>query len=129
MADAQVVGGVDVLVIDDDPSVRKGLQVVLQAHYRLRIYDNAADALAYLREGSHADVVLLDIRMEGMDGVEAYSQIRSMTPQMPIIFYTALPLEELSEDTKRNLQNVTFLSKGCSVGELRQALKNALGES
>jgi two-component system response regulator AtoC len=115
-----------VVVIDDDPSMRTGLSYVLQQTHRPQIFENAAAALDYLREGNPADVVILDIRMEEMDGVQAYAEIRSIAPRLPIIFYTAYPLEDVSEDTKHNLQYATFLSKGCSVGELRQALKNAL---
>jgi two-component system NtrC family response regulator/two-component system nitrogen regulation response regulator GlnG len=104
------------------------LQRVLQSSYRLEIFDGAAPALENLRE-LKADLVILDIRMEGIDGVEAYAAIRSVAPHLPIIFYTAYPLEDIGASEPHNLQYVTFLSKGCPVQELRKAIRDALRET
>jgi CheY-like chemotaxis protein len=74
-----------VLVIDDEPDVRDAVKRVLdRAGYTVRTTDSAVDALADL-ERTRTDVVITDIIMPKMDGVQLIESIRKVFPSVRII--------------------------------------------
>lgn len=84
----------NVLIIDDDPAFRQGLRVSLKtAGYCVNSMRNAEEALEYLRKRP-VDIVLLDINMPGIGGVEACRRIRVLAPQSGIIMLTVRDTEE-----------------------------------
>jgi CheY-like chemotaxis protein len=75
----------NVLVVDDELDVRDAIERVLtRAGYSVRTAGDASDALAELRR-SHADVVITDIIMPKIDGVEGIACIRKEFPAVRII--------------------------------------------
>lgn len=75
----------NVLVIDDDRDVRDAIKRVLErAGYHVRLFDNAADAVAEM-EYSSTDIVITDIIMPKINGVEAIQMIRRRFPNVRII--------------------------------------------
>jgi CheY-like chemotaxis protein len=81
---------IKVLVVDDTDHVRDmlsdmleldGFQVVAQA-------DSGKDAVASAKE-KQPDVIVMDFKMPGIDGVDASKMIRAIMPELPIILYTA----------------------------------------
>lgn len=85
-----------VLLVDDQPLVRVGLRRILGSDPGLRVVAEAADgaeALEQLR--SHeVDVVVMDIRMRGMDGIEATSRIRARSGP-PVLVLTTFDEDEI----------------------------------
>ena len=81
---------IDVLVADDDPVVRFGLTMMLRGAPDLRVVaeaTNGAEAVELARK--HApDVVLMDIRMPGTDGLTATETIRARTPAPQVVVLT-----------------------------------------
>lgn len=85
-----------VLVADDHPVVRKGLVSILKSDPRLSVVaeaENGAEATR-LFESSRPDVVMVDLRMPVMGGVETITAIRALDPEAKVIIVTAVDGEE-----------------------------------
>ncbi|MGI5129145.1 response regulator [Pseudonocardia sp. CA-107938] len=81
---------IKVLIVDDHPVVRDGLRGVIDGEPDMAVVGEAghgAEALARL-PGSGADVVLMDLRMPVMGGVEAISELRRTTPDVRVLVLT-----------------------------------------
>lgn len=80
---------VKVWIVDDDSSIRWVLNKALSgAHYECTEFDNAEDVLNY-QETHTPDIVISDIRMPGIDGLELLSRIHEKDPDIPVIIMTA----------------------------------------
>jgi two-component system, OmpR family, response regulator MprA len=86
---AGVVSGVGILVVDDDPPIRRMLERTLVAEgYEVR---TAADGGAALVEVEHAapDLLVLDVAMPGLDGLEVCRRVRAKGLGLPVLLLTA----------------------------------------
>ena len=78
-----------VWVVDDDRSIRWVLEKALKgAEMEVRTFENAASVLQQLKQGRPA-VIISDIRMPGMDGLELLEKIHTTEPDLPVIIITA----------------------------------------
>lgn len=85
---------ISILIVDDDPTFRQGLQTSLRnAGYTADTARNGEEAVAFVRERP-VDVVLLDINMPGIGGVEACSRVRAAAPQTGIVMLTVRDTED-----------------------------------
>jgi DNA-binding NarL/FixJ family response regulator len=85
-----------VLIVDDHPIVRQGLQSLLSNYSDIQVTGEADTGVDALREAAlqQPDVVLLDIRMPGANGIDIARQLRRQSPQARIIILTAYDDEE-----------------------------------
>ncbi len=80
----------EVWIVDDDTSIRWVLeQAIGQDGMQVRSFESADAALAALHEGQRPDVLITDIRMPGVDGLEMMEQVHRLAPDLPVIVMTA----------------------------------------
>ena len=78
-----------ILVVDDEPMVCLALTNWLQEeNYLTKAVENGPQAIAAVRE-ENWDIVLLDLRMPGMDGMEVLKRLKEISPQTVVIMITA----------------------------------------
>lgn len=114
-----------VLVVDDEPLARRRLRALLQdeigAEANVREAESGLQALATIAEDP-ADVVLLDVRMPTMDGLEAARRLAQLQPAPVVIFTTAYSEHALPAF---EVQAADYLLKPVSPERLRRALERA----
>src|SRR5258708_2004552 len=77
-----------VLVVDDEPAARSGLQKLLSEHFTVDVAEDGVAALAAAAE--HApDVVVTDLKMPNMDGIELTKKLHELDAELPVIVATA----------------------------------------
>lgn len=80
--------GIEIILVDDDQALRRATRQTLElAGYAVHDFGAAAQALAQLSRESEA-VVITDIRMAGIDGLELFARIRSLDPDLPVLLIT-----------------------------------------
>jgi len=106
-----------VLLVDDQELVRAGLRLILSPEFGFEIAAEAADGAAAVDAVARVrpDVVVMDIRMRGMDGVEATRRIRQLSSSPPVLVLTTFDDDEV-------------LSGALRAGASGFALKEAPGE-
>lgn len=79
-----------VLLVDDEALVRTGLRLVLDGAQGIRIVAEASDGVGALAAvaNERVDLVLMDVRMPGMDGITATARIREENPDLPVVILT-----------------------------------------
>jgi DNA-binding NarL/FixJ family response regulator len=90
------MGKIRILIADDHPVVRQGLRTFLSQCSDFEVVGDAADGLATLNEVAalRPDVVLLDVRMPGISGIEVARRLRQTYPDINIILFTTYDDEE-----------------------------------
>ncbi|WP_022918589.1 response regulator [Ruania albidiflava] len=87
---------ISVLLVDDQSLLRLGFRMVLEAEDDLHVVGEAADGATAVRMARelHPDVVLMDVRMPGTNGIEATAQITTDLPDCKVIILTTFDLDE-----------------------------------
>lgn len=80
-----------VLIVDDHPILRRGLRNLLSAYHDIEVVGEAEDGAAALQTATtlSPDVIVLDVRLPGPDGVEVAYHLRRQAPEAKIIVLTA----------------------------------------
>lgn len=90
-----------ILIIDDELNLRSSLSYILQrVGYQVITAGNAQEALQHL-VSQRFDLVFLDLKMPGMDGMELLPEIRLIDPHLPVIILTANNSLETAIQTMR----------------------------
>lgn len=120
------MSAVRVLIVDDHEIVREGLRTVLRQEKDVEVVGEAGDgerAFALARSLA-PDVVLMDLVMPGMDGLEALKRIRLACPHTQVVVLTNLASDQTVRDAIAS-GAVGYLLKDVMKSELMQAIRNA----
>jgi DNA-binding NarL/FixJ family response regulator len=87
---------IDVLLVDDQALVRGGLRLIIDAEPDMQVVGEAADGVAAVAQAqaTHPDVVLMDIRMPALDGIEATRRLLARQPGSTVVMLTTFDLDE-----------------------------------
>jgi len=114
-----------VAVVDDDPSMLRAAENLLDAHgFATKSFSSAEEFLG--DPAVHqVDCLLLDIRLGGLSGIELWQQLKSPHPALPVIFMTALDDEAVRQQA---LQTgcIACLRKPFPAQQLMDAIKKAV---
>jgi DNA-binding NarL/FixJ family response regulator len=121
---------VRVLLVDDEPAVRRGLRARLQLETDIQVVGEAStgrEALA-VAQTLMPDVVLMDVEMPEMDGIEATAALRTVVPHSAVVM---LSMHDDAQTRGRSLAAgaVAFVEKRGVTESLLSAIRLAAGEA
>jgi DNA-binding NarL/FixJ family response regulator len=118
---------VSVLVVDDFEQWRRIVRAVLRAKLGLHIFEEAADGLEAVQKAAdlQPDLVMLDIGLPKLNGIEVARQIRSISPESRVVFLTENDSCDVAE-AALNSDAEGYVIKSAFTGELIPAVEAVL---
>jgi len=90
-----------VLIVDDDSGMAETLADILSVFgYAVTTASSAVTAVRMVTQ-TRPDLVLMDVRMPGLSGVEALKTMKALAPQLAVIMMTAFARDDLAEEARR----------------------------
>lgn len=115
-----------ILVVDDDSSIHKVMEVILKDDYNLMFVDDAKKALDLMFfNGEPFDLILLDIVMPRMDGLELLKRIREINFWIPVVIITAYSSHERAKKAC-NLNVAGYIEKPFDVIKFTEKVKDII---
>ena len=126
----ELSGARSILVVDDAAVVRRlAFRLLAEAGYRVFEAGSAAEALEVLNMASgHVELVLIDVVMPEVNGVDLARMVLEVAPEARIVFMSAFPAEILVREGLRDVQ-VQFLAKPFTREELLSIVARSLMEA
>ncbi len=112
-----------VLIVDDDAGVRESLRMILKERYEPSITSSGEEALEALPD-VRPDLILLDVLMPGLDGLEVLERIKSEDPRTPVIMLTATKTVKTAVSAMK-LGAFDYVTKPFDVEELLIIIERA----
>ena len=116
-----------VLLVDDSRAIRSFLESRLQSHFVLTLAEDGAKALELVRRRAF-DLVISDINMPELTGLELFRQVRQLRPALPVVLMTDANIDHYLADARRlGIQHI--IAKSCfrlDFDGTRRALKHIL---
>jgi DNA-binding NtrC family response regulator len=116
-----------ILVIDDEESPRESMRFILKDRYDVTLTESGSSGLEALGKNGPFDVVLLDMKMPQMDGLEVLSKILQFTPTMPVVMVTAITEAKPAVQAMK-MGAADYLNKPFDVDEIRLVVDRILKE-
>jgi response regulator RpfG family c-di-GMP phosphodiesterase len=115
-----------ILFVDDDPNVLAGFQRTLRKQFAFDTALSGSEALELLRRDGPYAVVVADMRMPGMDGIELLERVRAAAPDTVRLMLTGNADQQTAVDAVNRGQVFRFLNKPCGPDTLVPALETSL---
>ena len=115
---------IKVMIADDQELIRQSLQIVLEMKEGIEVTATAKDGREVIQEvrKDKPDVILMDVRMPEMDGVQCTQIIKEQYPDVKIIILTTFDDDEYVYNALKHGAS-GYLLKGISMDELEKAIK------
>lgn len=116
---------INVLLADDHSLVRTGIKVILERSPDIRVVGEASDGKETLEQyrAIHPDVVVLDISMPNMDGVETTKSLLEIDPRAQVLILTMFPERQYAVRALK-AGALGYITKGTSTVELHNAVRS-----
>ena len=89
------------LICDDEEGIRESLKLVLSEEYDLKFAHDGTEALKMLKTLTPS-VMLLDIKMPKIHGMEILRQVKKMKPKLPVVIVTGYQSVEMAQEALKN---------------------------
>ncbi len=119
-------GMIKVMIVDDHPIVRDGLKGMLLVFDDLELAGEADSGRAAIErcQQNSPDVILMDIVMPGMNGIDAMREILKQHPQMKILMLTSYPGDTLVQEAME-AGAIGYILKSTMIDDLARAIRSA----
>ncbi|MDD3814177.1 MAG: response regulator [Desulfocapsaceae bacterium] len=114
--------GEKILLVDDEVNVLEAIQRQLRSRFDIKTAQSGEEALEVLRTSGPFSIIVSDMRMPGMDGIQLLTQVKDMYPDMVRIMLTGNADQETAVEAVNAGQIFRFLNKPCSTATLATAL-------
>ena len=116
-----------ILLVEDEAVVRESVRDwLIEDGYNVECVETGEEALERIKQEEFG-VVVLDLRLPGIDGLQVYEHVKEVAPETKGIIVTAYPSKETQEKAKR-LGLLDYLPKPFKVEDLEKIVSGALGE-
>ena len=113
-----------ILILDDEPIVCKRLKSALEKKgYDVETFSKSSDAVARVTEKVF-DIVITDLKMEGIDGMQFLTQVKEKFPSTEVIVITGFATMDTAKESFRK-GVFDFLAKPFKLGEIFEVIKKA----
>ena len=114
-----------ILIIDDEGPIRETLEMFLcEKGYDVATSESGEASLEFIRK-DQPDIVILDLRLPGIDGIAVLRIIRQLSPESVVIVITAYPDKEIFDQAER-LGAYGYIVKPIDVAEFEVAIDKAV---
>ena len=119
------MAGEKILIVDDEKSMCQYLSIMLKKDgYEVRTANSGKKAVAEVKEGNY-DVVITDIKMEGMDGIQVLAEVKKIDHTLPVVIMTAYASQKTAIEALNN-GAFYYLIKRAKNEEIKMVIRNAL---
>jgi len=113
-----------ILIVDDDITHRTMLRILLDWNYEIFEADDGSVALERI-QGDSFDLVIMDIRMPNVSGLEALDAIKTLRPEIPVVMMTAYWSDQIAREARKK-GAFDYLPKPFDFDELQQTIERAM---
>jgi DNA-binding NarL/FixJ family response regulator len=97
------MGTIQVLIADDQEAIRRRVSSIIKSHANLEVCAEAADGIEAVEKAKKAnpDLIVLDITMPGINGLDAARRIKEFAPDTPIVILTVHKSKQLIDEAQK----------------------------
>ncbi len=114
-----------ILIVDDEEGVRESLKLILSDHYNLILTEDGAQALDCLKNAPDIGLVLMDIKMPKLSGLDVLEKMKSVRPDLKVIMVTGYKSVETAAEAVR-LGACDYIIKPFKSEDVLKAVKKNL---
>lgn len=119
-----------IVLVEDEPSVLCVVQRVLEkGGYEVRAFGEPHGAIEYLNASESPTLLLTDVVLPGMSGFELCDVVRERFPDLPVIFTSGYPLEDVHLDGIELPENSCLLDKPFGAGQVLEAVRDLVARA
>jgi DNA-binding NtrC family response regulator len=117
-----------ILIVDDEEGIRESLNLILGENHQLVFASGGKEAMLKLGDANKVQLVLLDIKMPRLNGLEVLKQIRETCPSLPVIVVTGYQSVETAREALK-IGAVDYVPKPFNPKDILAAVSKHIPES